>query len=103
MAMKKDDRVPKWFADYAVQNQKEHGELAEKIEKSKGDLRDQSDVAHHWSVGGGLDAEHRVYEPGSAPVVERVGRCQPFERLTVNYEPACHAAGLLLSWDVWGR
>ncbi len=40
MAMKKDDRVPKWFADYAVQNQKEHGELAEKIEKSKGDLRD---------------------------------------------------------------
>ena len=47
----KDDNVPKWFSDFAVQNQKEHGELAEKIasvngdlsrdiEKSKGDLRD---------------------------------------------------------------
>ena len=49
--MMKDDNVPKWFSDFAVQNQKEHGELAEKIasingdlskdiEKSKGDLRD---------------------------------------------------------------
>ena len=58
----KDNNVPKWFSDFAVQNQKEHGELAEKIasingelaekiasingnlsrdiEKSKGDLRD---------------------------------------------------------------
>lgn len=38
--MKDNDAVPRWFNDFAVQNQKEHGELAEKIEKSKGDLRD---------------------------------------------------------------
>ena len=25
--MMKEDNVPKWFHDFAVQNQKEHGEL----------------------------------------------------------------------------
>lgn len=45
----KKDNVPKWFNDFAVQNQKEHGELKAaiesgdgalggKIEKVKGDL-----------------------------------------------------------------
>ena len=38
--MKDNNAVPRWFNDFAVQNQKEHGELAEKIERSKGDLRD---------------------------------------------------------------
>ena len=34
----KDDNVPKWFSDFAVQNQKEHGELAEKITSINGEL-----------------------------------------------------------------
>ena len=34
----KNDNVPKWFSDFAVQNQKEHGELAEKITSINGEL-----------------------------------------------------------------
>ena len=47
----KDENVPKWFHEYAVrheeahakfmkENAEQHGELANKIEQAKGDLRD---------------------------------------------------------------
>ena len=36
--MMKEDNVPKWFNDFAVQNQKEHGELKAAIESGDGEL-----------------------------------------------------------------
>ena len=47
----KDNNVPKWFSDFAVQNQKEHGELGQAIEKAKGDLRDHSNGQFKWMMG----------------------------------------------------
>ena len=37
--MMKEDNVPKWFNDFAVQNQKEHGELKTAIESGDGELK----------------------------------------------------------------
>ena len=37
--MMKEDNVPKWFHDFAVQNQKEHGELKAAIESGDGELK----------------------------------------------------------------
>ena len=37
--MMREDNVPKWFNDFAVQNQKEHGELKAAIESGDGELK----------------------------------------------------------------
>ena len=33
-----EDKVPKWFSDFAIENEKAHGELNAKIESVKGSI-----------------------------------------------------------------